>query len=436
MQNKRLTTILGGRVAYRQRVVDDELDDLIQQLPAIALEGARGVGKTSTAERRARTVYRLDDPAHRVVAEADPSLVLAGKGPLLVDEWQRVPSVWDAVRRSVDRDSSPGRFLLTGSAGPKVPPTHSGAGRIASLRMRPLSLLERGMGEPVVSLKRLMSGSPDSIEGTTAARLADYVHEIVCSGFPGIRPLSGRALRVQLDGYLRSIIDVDLPEQGLTVRRPQLLERWLAAYAAATATTASFEAIRDAATGGQAEKPARATTIPYRETLERLWIADPVPAWTPSRNRLSRLGQPPKHHLVDPALAVRMLGLDEDALLRGETAGETMRPDGALLGRLFESLVTQSLRVYAQSAECQVRHFRLHGGRREVDLIVERGDQRALAIEVKLGGAVGAEDVRHLLWLRAQLGDDLVGALVVYTGAHAFRRPDGIYVVPAAMLGP
>lgn len=241
---------------------------------------------------------------------------------------------------------------------------------------------------------------------------------------------------MQLDGYLRCIIDVDLPRQGLTVRRPQLLERWLASYGPATATTASFEAIRDAATGGQAEKSARATTIPYRETLERLWIAAPVPAWTPSRNRLNRLAQPPKHHLVDPALAVRMLGLDEDALLRGETAGETMRPDGALLGRLFESLVTQSLRVYAQSAECQVRHFRLHGGRREVDLIVERGDQRVLAIEVKLGGAVSAEDVRHLLWLRAQLCDDLVGALVVYTGEHAFRRPDGIYVVPAAMLGP
>lgn len=420
---------------YLPRVLDVELDLLLADLPAIALEGPKGVGKTVTAERRARTVYRLDEPALQAIAEADPAQVLNGKAPVLIDEWQRVPAVWDAVRRSVDRSSDPGRFLLTGSAGPATPPTHSGAGRIVSLRMRPLSLAERGVGMPSVSLKRLLCGDRQPVEGSTGFSLADYVHEIVNSGFPAIRPLSGRALRAQLDGYLRRIVDTDFQEQGFTVRRPGLLERWMAAYAAATATTATYETIRDAATSGHGDKPAKTTTLPYREILERLWIVEPVPAWLPTHNRLSRLAQPPKHHLADPALAARILGLDANALLRGVEAGPRIPRDGSLLGHLFESLVTLSVRVYAQAAEARVRHLRAHAGRQEVDLIIERADQRVVAIEVKLGGTVDGDDVRHLLWLRRQLGAELLDTVVVNTGPQAYRRPDGVAVVPLALLG-
>ncbi len=420
---------------YLRRLVDTELDELMPGLPAIALEGPKGVGKTATAERRARTVFRLDEPAQQAIAEADPAQVLTGEPPLLLDEWQRVPAVWDAVRRAVDRENAPGRFLLTGSAGPATPPTHSGAGRIVNLRMRPMSLSERGVGTPSVSLKQLLRGDRPDIAGKTEVTLADYVREIVCSGFPGIRPLAGRALRLQLDGYLRRIIDTDFQEQGYTVRRPEVLERWMAAYAAATATTASFEKIRDAATSGQGEKPSKTTTQPYREILERLWIVDPVPAWLPSRNCPNRLAQPPKHHLADPALAVRMLGLDADALLSGQEPSLPIPRDGRLLGHLFESLVTLNMRVYAQAAEARVSHLRLQGGRQEVDLIVERADQRVIAIEVKLSGAVDNSDVKHLMWLRDQIGDDLLDALVIHTGPQAYRRKDGIAVVPAALLG-
>ena len=324
---------------------------------------------------------------------------------------------------------------MTGSAGPVTPPTHSGAGRIVNLRMRPMSLSERGVGAPSVSLKRLLRGDQPKIAGKTDLILAEYVREIVNSGFPGIRRLSGRALRLQLDGYLRRIIDTDFTEQGYTVRRPEVLQRWMAAYAAATATTASFETIRDAATSGQGEKPSKTTTQPYREILERLWIVDPVPAWLPSRNRLNRLAQPPKHHLADPALAVRILGLDAEALLSGDEPKLPIPRDGRLLGHLFESLVTLNVRVYAQAAEARVSHLRLHGGRREVDLIVERADQRVLAIEVKLSGAVDDGDVKHLLWLKEQIGDELLDAVVIHTGPQAYRRRDGIAVVPAALLG-
>lgn len=420
---------------YRRRVVDTELDELLAGLPAISLEGPKGVGKTATALRRARTEHRLDDPRVVEVVTADPSRVTAGEPPILVDEWQRLPAVWDVVRRAVDADRSPGRFLLTGSATPDGPPTHSGAGRIVRLRMRPLALSERGVSDPSVSLSALLAGRRPPLDGRSDVELDGYVDEILDGGFPGLRGLTRRASRAALDGYLDRVVDRDIPEAGVEVRRPATLRRWLTAYAAATATTTSWERIRGAATAGEDTKPARTTTTSYREALERIWILDPVEAWHPSRSPLRRLGDAPRHHLADPALAARLLGVDRDALLRGEGGGPTTR-DGVLLGALFESLVTLSVRVLAQAAEARTSHLRLHGGHREVDLIVERGDSAVLAIEVKLSATVDDSDVRHLRWLREELGDRVVDAIVITTGPTAYRREDGIGVVPLALLGP
>lgn len=419
---------------YLKRIVDRELDELLPQLPAISLEGPKGVGKTETARRRANTINELDDPAQRAIAEADPLRLLSGQPPILIDEWQRVPASWDIVRRAVDAACPPSRFLLTGSASPATAPSHSGAGRIVTVRMRPLSLAERKLTQPTVSMAELLLGKRPGLDGSCQTGLEDYVAEIVQSGLPGLRGYSGRALRAQLDGYLHRIIERDFKEQGLTVRRPETLRRWLIAYAAATATSASFEAIRDAATSGEGDKPAKTTTQPWHDALARLWVLDPVPAWLPTQNELNRLAQAPKHHLADPALAVRLLGLDADGLLEGSETGPRVARGGSLLGRLFESLVTLSLRVYAQANEAQVRHLRLHGGQREIDLIIERPDRRVLALEVKLSRTVGDDDVRQLLWLRDQIGDQLLDALVVHTGPQAYRRRDGIGVVPAALL--
>jgi predicted AAA+ superfamily ATPase len=420
---------------YIRRTVDEELDEMLAELPAIAVEGPRGTGKTATAEQRAKTVFSLDDPAQRSVVQADPGLVLAAKPPVLVDEWQRVPAVWDVVRRAVDRGSEPGRFILTGSSGPATPPSHSGAGRIVTLRMRPMTLAERGFSTATVSLTELLAGHRRAVSGETGATLRGYADCIVASGFPGMMNLRDRSHRRQMDGYLRRIIDVDFTELGHAVRRPAVLERWLAAYAAATATTSSFETIRDAATAGHREKPAKTTTMPYRDVLERLWIVEPLPAWLPTRNRLTRLSHAPKHHLADPALAARLLGLDAVGLLGGGGQTPAVVRDGPLLGQLFESLVTMCVRVFAQAAEARVFHLRQHGGRREIDLVIERRDQRVLAIEVKLGGVVQDEDVKNLVWLREQLGEECLDAVVIHTGPRAYRRPDGIAVVPAALLG-
>lgn len=435
-----------GSVSYNPRLVDLELDELLAGLPAVALDGPKGVGKTATAARRVRTIFRLDTPAQRQIAEADPSVLLGAEPPVLLDEWQYVPPVWDAVRRAVDAGAPPGTFLLAGSAAPFVAPTHSGAGRVVSVRMRPLSLAERDLGPATVSLGTLLGGGKPPIRGETRVNLAQYAREIIASGFPGLRSLTGRALRAQLDGYLARIVDRDFIEQGHPVRRPDTLRRWMTAYAAATATVTSLDKIRAAATSGEGDTAAKTTARAYRDVLERLWIIDTVPGWTPSRNQLSRLTQAPRHHLADPALAARLLGVDEGALLSGavsplfEThegvpAVRTPAPrDGTLFGQLFESLVTLSVRTYAQVAEARVRHLREQDGRHEVDLIVERADQRVVALEVKLAAEVDDRDVRHLHWLREKLGDDLLDAAVISTGSHAYRRADGIAVIPAALL--
>ena len=173
----------------------------------------------------------------------------------------------------------------------------------------------------------------------------------------------------------------------------------------------------------------------YRQALERLWIVDELPAWTPSRNHLNRLVGAPKHHLADPALAVRLLGLDSGALLSGEGASAIVH-DGVFLGSLFESLATQGVRVFAQADEASVAHLRTKGGDHEVDLVVIRGDGKVVAIEVKLSSTVDDDDVRHLRWLQRQLGPDVLDAVVLTTGSEAFRRSDGVGVVPLALLGP
>jgi hypothetical protein len=400
------------------------------------MEGPKAVGKTATCVRRARTEHRLDDAGEAALARADPDRLTSGEEPILIDEWQRVPEVWDAVRRSVDEDPRPGRFLITGSASPDTPPTHSGAGRIVRVRLRPMSLAERGLAEATVRLGELLSGNRSAVAGECGVDLEEYAAEIVASGFPAIRPLPPRARRAQLASYVDRIVDRDFEEMGQPVRKPDTLRRWMTAYAAATATTATLEKIRDAATGGEADKPSRVTVNSYRETLHKLWILDPIPAWVPSRNYLSRLSRPEKHHLADPALAATLLGVDEAALLEGGEGRVAVPRDGTLLGHLFESLVAQSLRVYAQAADASVKHFRTKGGRQEVDLIVERPDGRVVALEVKLGKDVTDGDVKHLAWLRARMGEDLLDAAVLTTGSAAYRRQDGIAVVPAALLGP
>ena len=427
---------MSALVPYQRRIVDDELDELSVDLAAIAIEGPKGVGKTRTALQRANTAHRLDDPAELAVAEADPARLLEGERPVLIDEWQRLRHAWDLVRRAVDDGAPPGSFLLTGSALPDPPPTHSGAGRIVTVRMRPLALSER-LQTASVSLSELLSGARAAVTGATDVALTDYTEEVLASGLPGVRPLSGRARRLQLEGYVDRIVDRDIPDDaGVVIRNPAALRRWMAAYAAASSTTATFETVRDAASAGHGHKPSKNATQAYRDALTRVWILDEVPAWMPSNNRLRELWQAPKHQLADPALAAQLLGVQASTLLAGQSSGPAVARDGTLLGALFESLVTLSVRVYAARSEAKVRHLRTARGRQEVDLIVERADGGVVAIEVKLARSVSHDDAKHLTWLKQKLGDSVLDQVIITTGPKAYRREDGIAVVPLALLGP
>lgn len=420
---------------YLPRIVDAQLDVLIGGLPAISLDGPKGVGKTATALRRARTVWRLDAPGDRELIAADPTTLRDGLSPVLIDEWQRWPSVWDLVRRAVDDGAGPGTYLLTGSATP-TDYIHSGAGRIVPIRMRPMTLVERGVGSPSVSLADILRGR-DDIHGDSEVTFAHYVDEILRSGFPGIRRGGDeRVVRATLDGYLERLFDHELVENGSLTRRPAAIRSWLTAYAASTASSTSYEKIRDAATGGRSEKLAKETTISYRDALQRLWILDPVEAWLPGHDHLSRLTVGPKLHLADPALAARLLSLTANSLIGPRSVDDNQPREGTMLGRLFESLVTLNVRVFAQAAEARTAHHRTRGGDHEIDLIVVGEAGRVVAIEVKVGAVPTDADVKHLNWLRHRIGSDLIDALIITTGQHAYRRPDGIAVVPAALLGP
>ena len=373
-------------------------------------------------------MWQLDDPAQRQLVQADFQLSSASPGTLLIDEWQHLPQVWDSVRRQVDDGAQPGRFLLTGSATPvDAAGTHSGAGRILSLRMRPMALHERGLITPTVSLADLLNGTAGEINGQSHFTLHDYITEITRSGLPGVMNTSNRVRNQMLDAYLQRIIDRDLPDRGFDVRKPEMLSRWLAAYAAATSTTTMYSKLLDAATGTDGQQPAKTTTLEYREQLTRLWLLDPVPGWLPTNNPIRRLQKAPKHQLADPALAARLLRLSASKLV--SEAGAHM------LGPLFEALVVLGVRVAAQAAEAEVSHLRLREGKREIDLIVEGPEGQVLAIEVKLSGTVNDADVRHLLWLRDLMPDRVVDVAVVNTGPGAYRRPDGVAVIPLALFG-
>lgn len=417
---------------YKTRVIDSELDELMRGVAAISIDGPKAVGKTTTTMERASTVFRLDDEAVVELLRAAPERIHDAHAPVVIDEWQRMPAIWDFVRRAVDNGAVPGSFLLTGSAIPPELPVHSGAGRILSLRMRPLSFAERGREPTTVSLTQLLSGGAE-ISGTSTMKLVDYVEEIVASGFPAIRNMQGRARRVQLDSYITRIIQREFAEQGQQVRKPETLRSWMSAYSAATATTTSYAKILNMATPGFAEKPAKETTLTYREVLSQLWLLDPVSPWQP-RNAFTRFGATPKHFLADPALAARLLGLDEHRLLQANGGG--IGPgDKTRLGSLFEAIVALSLQTYAQAAEATVSHLRTSKGDHEVDFIIHSGHGATVAVEVKLDRTVDDKDVKHLLWLRANLVGELTDAAVIYTGPYAYRRPDGIAVIPLALLG-
>ena len=271
------------------------------------------------------------------------------------------------------------------------------------------------------------------IEGIEPTRQAvaqgDGAAAICSTGLPGIYDLSPRARRAAIAGYVTRIIDRDVPEQGGSVRRPDTLRSWLTAYAAASSTTTTYTKILDAATPADTDKISKKTSDKYRDLLTKIWVLDSVPAWSPQAPSLARLNLSPKHQLFDPGIAANLLGITDRTLV------SAVKGTGEIFGQLFESLATLCVRTAGQAAEARTFHLRTKAGEHEVDLILERYDGAVLAFEVKLSPTVDDKDVSHLHWLGEQIGDSLVDKIVLTTGSTAYRRADGVAVVPLALLG-
>lgn len=416
-------------MAYMARVVDRELQERLSASGAVVIEGAKAVGKTETARRRAASSVFLDvDPGARQALSVDPSLVLAGEAPRLIDEWQAEPELWNHVRRSVDERGGVGQFILTGSSVPSDDVSrHTGAGRFSFLRMRPMSLFETGHTNGFVSLAALLDGAqPRSPEpGISVATIAE---RITVGGWPAQqgRPI-GDAARAARD-YLEQIRHVDLRRVAGTRRDPAKVSRLLRSLARNVATEAAV-AVLSADAGGADGPLDRHTTSAYLDALERLMIVENLPAWAPHMRSKATLRSSPKRHLVDPSLAVAALGAGPERLLR----------DLSLLGLLFESLVVRDLRVLAQPLGGEVFHYRDSYGT-EVDAIVQLTDGRWAAFEVKLGAGMveeGAASLRRFLGAidMERCGEPAVVGVIVGTG-FGYLRDDGVAVIPVGSLAP
>lgn len=283
--------------------------------------------------------------------------------------------------------------------------------------------------QPQITLEQLLTGSfTADMYHETDFRQEDYLEEIIRSGFPDINRLDLEDVYDRLDTYLQRILQTDLDETGYQVQSPETLRGWLTAYAAFTGTDASYQEILDCATPQQPNKPSRATTSRYREALARLWILDPVQHISlPGKTITSRLKQGVVHHLVDPALAARLLNYDLEQLNSPET--------GQMRGRLFESFAGLSIKAAATRVRANVGHLRTAAGRHEIDYVVQARGNKYVALEVKLAYTVKDEDVQHLLWFKEELGAACKALVVLCTGPRAYIRKDGVIVLPLALFG-
>ena len=416
-------------MTYLPRVVDFEIDALKPLSGAYLIEGPKGVGKTATATRRAKTVWDLADAKTRAGITESPKIALQGKGPILIDEWQLVPDIWNEVKRQVDsKGFSETSILLTGSAPINFSNLHSGAGRILSIRMRPMALSERGVIEPSVSFRKLLDGHrPTKLKQFKSAPNL-YVKEILQSGFPGIRQIKNPIQHQRaIQTYIQLIATRDLPEQGFFLRKPHLFNSWLQAFASMIATTASWSKIRAAAETNSDINLSKLTAQPYIDLLKSLHLIDNLPAWTGSKNFYHTLLQGDKHYLADPALVTSLLKLNETELQRGKNL--------EILGSLFEALVVQSIKVYCAAISANLYYMRTKDGRHEVDLIVESQNGERTAIEIKLSEGFDSSVTKNLLWLQQNSRKDIDNLIVIYGGTSYFTDKNGVVFVPFNELG-
>ena len=414
-------------MAYTPRFVDGELRLRLEAAGAVVIEGPKACGKTETAKRQARSVVLLDiDPQALAAARVDPTLVLDGAVPRLLDEWQTEPAIWNHVRRAVDERQAPGQFILTRSSVPSDDiDRHTGAGRFSFLRMRPMSLAESGHSNGQVSFENLFDRVPARAvdPGMTVARLAEL---ITVGGWPAQLGAPIRAASQAAIDYLHQICTVDVGRVAGPRRDPSKVEALVRSLARNVATEVAITTLA-ADAGGADGDLSRVTVSEYLGALERLMVIEDQPAWAPHLRSTRQLRSSPKRHFVDPSLAVAALRVRPQRLLQ----------DLNFFGFLFESLVVRDLRVLSQPLGGTVLHYRDNKGL-EVDAVVELADGRWAGFEIKLGPGAIDQGARSLLKFRDIVDVDRRGepaVLGVITGTgYGYVRDDGVAVIPIGTL--
>lgn len=414
---------------YRDRIADEVLREKLAYSGAVLIEGPKACGKTRTARQLAASEVLLDvDGQARQAAALDPSLILGGATPRLIDEWQVEPRVWNHVRRAVDDRREPGQFILSGSAVPADDATrHSGAGRFSRLRMHPMSLFEAGLSDGSISLRELMAGGRASATGTF--ELAEIAEAVIRGGWPAHQQLPVQEAAQKVMDYLVEVTRTDINRVDGGRRDPIRVHRLLRSLARNVATHVAVSTLAADTADSEVGRLKQHTVADYLTALERLFVVENQLPWAPHLRSRSILRKSPKRHFVDPSLAAAALGASPSSLLR----------DLSLFGFLFESLVVRDLRVYSQPLRGEVRQFRDNKGL-EIDAVVETNGGWA-AFEVKLGGPDAIEEAaRGLLKFAGEVDSRRSGAPaalgVIVAGGYGYAREDGVQVIPITALGP
>lgn len=417
-------------MAYLQRICDKLLSSELKASGAVLIEGAKWCGKTSTAQQAARSSLYMQDPdktsSYLAAADTKPSLLLNGETPKLIDEWQMAPVLWDAVRFEVDKRNKTGQFILTGSAVPSDNlVAHTGTGRISRLLMRPMSLWESGDSNGLISLKELFDKNTD-IPATSNLSIEKIAFLICRGGWPASISQENESALKMATNYIESVINMDVQRVDGVEKNPERVRMLLRSLARNISTMASGQTIMadmESNDIGISEK----TLSSYLNALRRIFVIEDTPAWMPSLRSKTAIRTSPKRNFVDPSIATAVMRTNPSGLLN----------DFETFGFMFESLCTRDMRIYAQANDGAVFHYRDKNDL-ESDMIISLRDGRWAPIEVKLGNKQIDEAAKNLLSLQSKINTEKMGKpsflMVVTGGEFAYRRDDGVLVVPIGCL--
>ena len=419
---------------YRNRIADDILKRKLEGKGAVVIEGPKWCGKTTTAEQIAKSVLYMDDPSNKAqnitISETNPKQLLRGETPRLIDEWQIAPKLWDTIRFEVDHRGELGQFVLTGSAVPADTHeiTHSGTGRFTWLMMRPMSLYESGESNGTVSLKELFEGK-EKIEGYADLTFERLAFVVCRGGWPQAIDMRDEIALDQAIDYYTAVVHSDINRADNIKKNPESVKRLMRSYARNQGSQVPNTVLVQDVANNDETSINEETVATYLKALRKIFVIEDMPAWNPNLRSKTAIRSSDTRYYIDPSIAVAALGLGPDDLVN----------DLHTFGFLFETLCIRDLRIYADSLGGEVYHYRDKDGL-ECDAVMHLRNGKYGLIEIKLGGDTLIEEgARNLKAMEAKIDTDKMNTpsfLMVLTGVgnYAYRRKDGVFVVPIGSL--